>query len=961
MNLAIFGPLIQTDFYYLLFSFLLFSLAIFCFLFYRFDKQPPLAWPWLSLGLALEGINQWLGLLVLSQGAILPLKIASYLVSVSFYLALGIFVLHRGKQALLVSLICIVVIALSLPFAWPIFMAVKLVVMVIFLFACWQYFRYIRPIPAAIKKTEQVFLVIIITIIALSLLIITIVSSRLNANLIENSKANLKTLTLLLNNTALHNMQAAKSLSGSPWLLPALQNPSPKNLKQANSVLDRYQQTMNKSVCYLINQQGTTIASSNRLAADSFVGQSYAFRSYFQEALTGQIASFVGIGVTSRIRGLYTAAPVKNGSGAIVGIAVVKTNLDDKLIGQLPLCFVVNRNSGQILLANPPDFRLTPPWQAMPLDQQIIDFSGRRYIVLRQALLIPEYDIIHLISPAYIFLVRLLLMVTGFLVLLISISIYFFWVERELFTSTIYIEKERFETTLRSIGDGVIVTDTAANITFINDVAVNLTGWPASQALGHRFSDVFRIIDEHTRTPISSPIEAALQTDQIKYLTNHTVLIRRDGSEITIADSAVPIHDKAGRISGVVLAFRDVTQITQTTDHLNQKVIELSNLQRALLNVNDDLKQDIAAREKIEGQLRQLSTVVQQAPISIVITDINGTILYTNPFFSQVTGYLAAEAVGQNPRLLKSGETSSEGYKELWETITAGKIWEGEFHNKRKDGSLFWEHAYISPVFNNDGKIINFVGIKEDVTAKKQADEELKRLYQIKSEFTSAVSHELRTPLASVKEGISLVLDETAGPLGDNQKKYLAVAKRNIDRLHRLINDVLDFSKLESGRMSMNSQPGDLVKTVNDVYLFHQKLFQNKQLYLKLEATPNLPVIAFDEDRISQVVHNLLGNALKFTDQGGVIISIMPDSWNQGIKVCVADSGLGMPAEDLPKLFGKYIQLGGATGRHVGGTGLGLAISKQIIEQHGGKIWVESELGKGSKFWFTIPGQATKE
>jgi len=237
----------------------------------------------------------------------------------------------------------------------------------------------------------------------------------------------------------------------------------------------------------------------------------------------------------------------------------------------------------------------------------------------------------------------------------------------------------------------------------------------------------------------------------------------------------------------------------------------------------------------------------------------------------------------------------------------------------------------------------------------KESNEKLKQMYAIKSEFTSMVSHELRTPLTAIKEGITIVLDGSAGGINDQQREFLEIAKKNVDRLKRLIDDVLDFSKLESKKLEFKMRESNINEIIRDAAETQKVVAEEKGLYLKTELSPEMPIIEFDRDRISQVLANLISNAIKFTERGGITISSVKNEKENIIEVCVRDTGEGIKDEDLPKLFQKFQQLGGKDERKSGGTGLGLAISKEVIEQHGGKIWAESEYGKGSAFKFTLP------
>ena len=252
--------------------------------------------------------------------------------------------------------------------------------------------------------------------------------------------------------------------------------------------------------------------------------------------------------------------------------------------------------------------------------------------------------------------------------------------------------------------------------------------------------------------------------------------------------------------------------------------------------------------------------------------------------------------------------------------------------------------------------------LSEEITERKRAEEELrqvnerlKELDKLKTEFINTVNHELRTPLTSIKEGINLVLDGSSGPINQDQASFLRIARNNIDRLNRLINDLLDISKIEAGKMELDPTRFHLPLLVEEGASLHRLKAKEKGIHLSSSTIPDLLPVEVDRDRILQVLSNLIDNAIKFTPEGGEV-RVTTRPWDGKFAcLCVEDSGIGIRKEDLNKLFGKFQQIGDEKERKTGGTGLGLAICKAIVEAHGGKIWVESEVGKGSRFYFTVP------
>jgi signal transduction histidine kinase len=224
----------------------------------------------------------------------------------------------------------------------------------------------------------------------------------------------------------------------------------------------------------------------------------------------------------------------------------------------------------------------------------------------------------------------------------------------------------------------------------------------------------------------------------------------------------------------------------------------------------------------------------------------------------------------------------------------------------------------------------------------------------MKDEFVNTVSHELRTPLTAVKECLGIVLDGSTGALNEEQKDFLDTAKKNVDRLARLINNVLDFQKLRARKIQFLLRDGDINELVMEVWKTMQPVAKNKGLELSVVLEPGLPKVAMDHDKITQVLMNLVGNAIKCTPAGEIKI-ITFQKYHNAVCVCVKDTGIGIQKADLDKLFKSFSQIFTDKRVTAGGTGLGLAISKEIVEGHRGKIWAESEFGKGSSFYFVLP------
>ncbi len=371
---------------------------------------------------------------------------------------------------------------------------------------------------------------------------------------------------------------------------------------------------------------------------------------------------------------------------------------------------------------------------------------------------------------------------------------------------------------------------------------------------------------------------------------------------------------------------------------------------------------DISWRKATENRLIKLSRAIEQSPVSVVITDAEGTIEFVNPHFTSMTGYTAAEAIGKNPRILKSGDTKPEVFTDLWNTITAGNSWEGEFINRDKEGNQFTELAKISAIINEHGSITHYIAVTEDVTKSREVEAQLLQAKELaeaasraKSSFLATMSHEIRTPMNGVL-GMNAMLFETV--LTPEQKSYAEIVRKSGENLLTIINEILDFSKIEAGKLDLEILDFDLRMTLEDTAELLALRSEEVGLELICHIDPAIPsYLKGDPGRVRQIVTNLVGNAIKFTRKGEVVIRatlMLEQSESVTILFEVQDTGIGIPASRLSAIFDSFTQVDSSTTRKFGGTGLGLAICRQLTQLMGGEIGVTSEEGTGSTFWFTL-------
>ena len=367
-------------------------------------------------------------------------------------------------------------------------------------------------------------------------------------------------------------------------------------------------------------------------------------------------------------------------------------------------------------------------------------------------------------------------------------------------------------------------------------------------------------------------------------------------------------------------------------------------------------------------QLRKLSTAVDQSPAATVITDLKGDITYVNPRFTDVTGYSLTEAIGKNPRILKSGRTPPEVYQDLWQTIAAGQEWKGEFLNRKRNGGLFWEKASITAIRDEQGTVSAYLAVKEDITEQKfaqqallRAKEEAESATRMKSAFLANMSHEIRTPMNAILGFTELLLRDDS--LSVQQRHYLTTVSRSGEHLLELLNDVLETSKIEAGQMRINSAPFDIRLMLDYLdSMFRQKI-EDKSLVFSVDADRlEYGHFVADQQKLRQIVINLLGNALKFTQAGRIDLRVWtePCSGSEPTECYlffeVADTGIGIAAAEQESIFQVFSQT--REGAQIGGTGLGLSISRSLARMMGGDIVVESEPGKGSCFRVHICARA---
>lgn len=370
---------------------------------------------------------------------------------------------------------------------------------------------------------------------------------------------------------------------------------------------------------------------------------------------------------------------------------------------------------------------------------------------------------------------------------------------------------------------------------------------------------------------------------------------------------------------------------------------------------------DISERKKTEQEILSLSTAVKQSPSSIVITNTDGNIEYVNPKFTEITGYTLEEALGKNPNILKTEHTESEDYKEMWETITSGKTWRGEFLNKRKDGSHYWELASLSPIIDDKGNIIKYLAVKEDITERKKtevvlinSEKQLTQANATKNMFFSIIAHDLKGPVGNFSEILKLFKDNFNDISNDEKSDYLNILLGLSSKTNKLLDDLLLWARIQMNTIEITFEELGIKKLIEStIDIVSEKALEKN---INIIADVSDIVLKTNESSVKTVIRNLLSNAIKFShDQSKIEIKTeVPDS-NKKVIVSIKDYGVGIPKESIDKLFKIETSFTTYGTNKEKGSGLGLILCKELIEKINGTIWVTSKEDEGSTFFIALP------
>jgi PAS domain S-box-containing protein len=446
--------------------------------------------------------------------------------------------------------------------------------------------------------------------------------------------------------------------------------------------------------------------------------------------------------------------------------------------------------------------------------------------------------------------------------------------------------------------------------------------------------------------------------------------LAKDGHVVWIHGEARVVRDSAGRPSFVQGIGYDITERREAEEVLRRSREELEQLVRErtaeLVSVNAALERQIVERDRIKAKMERtikdladLQAALDEHAI-VAITDPAGKITFVNEKFCAISKYSREELLGQDHRIINSSHHSKEFIRDLWTTIAHGKVWKGEIKNKARDGSYYWVDTTIVPFLNAQGKPYQYVAIRADITERKRQAEELKRTEALErsnkelQEFARITSHDLQTPLRSISGFAQLLQSDYAGKLDDKADEWINRIVKSCEHLGAMIQDVLDYSRVDA-------QPRPfVVVSLRDVFRDAGGLLEAVIQRAGGEITAGeLPTVRGDRMQLVQLLQNLIENGLKY--RGAEAPRVHVSSQHRGDEwiITVRDNGIGIEPKHQERIFEIFKRL--HSQQEYPGTGIGLAVCRRIVHRHSGKIWVESKLGQGSDFKFTIPESAVEK
>jgi PAS domain S-box-containing protein len=510
--------------------------------------------------------------------------------------------------------------------------------------------------------------------------------------------------------------------------------------------------------------------------------------------------------------------------------------------------------------------------------------------------------------------------------------------ERKQAEASLKESEGKYRGLIQNSKDSIVIIDLEGNVKFANEASEKMTGYSLSEGVGMNVKKI---------TPLKywpksfEALQKAKKGKAIPYFESE--IKRKDGEIVQVETGGQPIL-RDGKVVGVQIITRDITERKKTENELKNN----------------------------EEKLRR---IIDSSPDGIMLTDLQGNIIECNQLSLEMYGTsVKKELTDKNSFDLIAPEHRERAMENLKKTLKSGIVKNLEYALLKKDGSKYPAELSASVVNDQNGNPKYFLAIVRDISERKRAEEafyeyrreieqqniQLKKADQLKTDFLNVTSHELRTPMSAIKGYVQIILKQALGQISDEQKKALDVVLRNTDRLDALIQDILDISRLESGTMKFIVEHIEIRKMLDEIVETMQPYANQKEIKINTQMEDDLPELTADKERIKQVIINIVHNAVKFSSTDS-IINIRTRKEQDNILFEIQDFGKGIPQDQQEKVFEMFYQVDSGADRKFGGVGLGLAISRGIVVSNGGKIWVESIVGEGSTFKFTLPLAPVKD
>ena len=495
--------------------------------------------------------------------------------------------------------------------------------------------------------------------------------------------------------------------------------------------------------------------------------------------------------------------------------------------------------------------------------------------------------------------------------------------ERKLMEKVLRESEQRFRLLADNASDVIWTLDTSGRLNYVSPSVQRLLGYTPADVLSRGMDQILTAASTVAARKRLGGILLKLQTGKHVRETFELNYIRKDGWPVWCEVSCSGMFDPSSEFMGIVGVSRDISE-----------------------------------RKRAEANLQRLATAIEQARETVVITDTEGTIQYANPAFEQITGYTRAEAIGQNPRVLKSGKHDAAFYQQMWNTLRRGEVWHGRFINKKKDGTLYEEDSTISPVRDASGRIVNYIALKLDVTRELAMEAQLRESQKMEAIGTLAggVAHEINNPINGIMNYAQLIADEL--PADSPLQQFSANIIKETNRVSQVVRNLLSFARQNPQQRS----PANLNDVIKSVLTLVQSVIRHDQITLEVEVPEGLPQMECRSQQIEQVLLNLLTNARDALNEKypayheDKIIRVTARLFEQDgarwIRTTVEDHANGIPPGVRDRVLDPFF-----TDK---GTGLGLSISHGIVKDHQGELHFETETGRGTRFHMDLPVKGGK-